>query len=378
MINLLLGAPGGGKSYEAVVQHVLPALEKGRKVITNLPLLLEAFANIDSRFSDLIELRTESKKEGTTGIKGEDRAWRPFEHEFDYGDPWRRADGIGALYIIDECHLVLPKGSTRKQVEEWFSLHRHENSDVLLITQSYGKISAAIRDLVQVVYRVRKNVALGSMGSYTRKVQDGLRGEVVNSSQRKYERKYYALYRSHTRGRSSDEMGASDIVPIWRHWSFYGVGVCIVTIICIFAFGDVSSPWSVSDSKHQAKQKTPSPPIASSLPASSPVLVPVTSSASVAAASPASAASGPESVEPFGGKGLHLTGWAKFGSREVWTLVLSQNGQAVSTLTSDDLARAGYEWHASGPCAGLVSWKSASRAVVCDLPQVAMMGARSG
>ncbi|MBI5918423.1 MAG: hypothetical protein HY849_03485 [Nitrosomonadales bacterium] len=41
MINLLLGPPGGGKSYEATVYHVLPALAKGRKIITNLPLDLD-------------------------------------------------------------------------------------------------------------------------------------------------------------------------------------------------------------------------------------------------------------------------------------------------------------------------------------------------
>ncbi|EPW3551744.1 zonular occludens toxin domain-containing protein, partial [Pseudomonas aeruginosa] len=38
MINLILGQPGGGKSHEAVVYHVVPALNQGRKVITNLAL----------------------------------------------------------------------------------------------------------------------------------------------------------------------------------------------------------------------------------------------------------------------------------------------------------------------------------------------------
>ena len=61
MINLLLGAPGGGKSYEAVVYHILPALEKGRKVITNLPLNIERIAAIDPAYSDLIEKRDETR-----------------------------------------------------------------------------------------------------------------------------------------------------------------------------------------------------------------------------------------------------------------------------------------------------------------------------
>ncbi|WMU33924.1 zonular occludens toxin domain-containing protein [Pseudomonas aeruginosa] len=43
MINLILGQPGGGKSHEAVVYHVVPALNQGRKVITNLALDMDKF-----------------------------------------------------------------------------------------------------------------------------------------------------------------------------------------------------------------------------------------------------------------------------------------------------------------------------------------------
>ena len=58
MINGLEGIPGSGKSYEGVVYHVLPALKAGRKVITNLPLNVDAFAAIDPAYRDLIEVRT--------------------------------------------------------------------------------------------------------------------------------------------------------------------------------------------------------------------------------------------------------------------------------------------------------------------------------
>ncbi len=57
MINILIGPPGGGKSYEAVVHHVLPALANGRKVITNLPLQMNRIAAIDASFVPLIEIR---------------------------------------------------------------------------------------------------------------------------------------------------------------------------------------------------------------------------------------------------------------------------------------------------------------------------------
>ncbi|MGB6097665.1 MAG: zonular occludens toxin domain-containing protein [Comamonas thiooxydans] len=58
MINGLEGIPGSGKSYEAVAYHVLPALQAGRKVITNLPLNIDALAAIDPTYRDLVEVRT--------------------------------------------------------------------------------------------------------------------------------------------------------------------------------------------------------------------------------------------------------------------------------------------------------------------------------
>jgi zona occludens toxin len=100
---------------------------------------------------------------------------------------------------------------------------------------SYGKLNAAIRDLIQIVYRVRKNVALGSSGSYVRKLQGGIRGEVVNTSIRRYDGRYFPLYQSHTKSAAGLEMGAADIIPFWRHWTFYGMGACVVAFLVVVA-----------------------------------------------------------------------------------------------------------------------------------------------
>ncbi|MDF5473676.1 zonular occludens toxin domain-containing protein, partial [Vibrio parahaemolyticus] len=34
MIYAIAGRPGGGKTYEAVAYHIIPAIKEGRKVIT--------------------------------------------------------------------------------------------------------------------------------------------------------------------------------------------------------------------------------------------------------------------------------------------------------------------------------------------------------
>ena len=60
MINLLEGTPGGGKSYEALVYHILPTLRSGRKVVTNLPLIRDAFEFLYPELMPLLDIRTEN------------------------------------------------------------------------------------------------------------------------------------------------------------------------------------------------------------------------------------------------------------------------------------------------------------------------------
>jgi zona occludens toxin len=233
MINLLLGAPGGGKSYEAVCYHIIPALKAGRKVITNLSLDVEYCEKQIPGSRSLIQLeqKTRSIRETLDPSMAENNFHRygyvskekhfnsnPFSSVIDYEDDWKHPEnGIGALFVIDECHLSLPVKSTPLDLEEWYSLHRHRGIDVLLITQSITKINRPIRELVQIVYRVRKNTSLGSSKSYVKKVQDGHNGEVTNTTIRSYDSTIFPYYKSHTLGGSATELQPNDIRPLWKH-----------------------------------------------------------------------------------------------------------------------------------------------------------------
>ena len=364
MINLLLGAPGGGKSYEATVYHILPALQKGRKVVTNLPLSVQAFAALDSAYADLIEIRTTSKG----GKKKDGAPSRVFSVVEDYADEWRHADGFGPLFVIDECHFALPKGETDRAVEEWYSMHRHYNVDVLLITQSYGKISAAVRDLVQMVYRVRKNVALGSTSSYTRKVQDGVRGEVVNTSVRKYEKRYFGLYRSHTQGKAVDEFNAADVKPIWRHWSFQLAALCLLVVGYQVASGNFKAPWSAPVKEAKAK-----PASVSQAPASVAAAPAVAAAPGAAPAASAPVEESKPKAHPFNGRGVHLVGYIESPAKgRRWSFALSQNGQLLGTISQEELKQAGYEWSGHSHCSGMLRWEKVEFAVICDAPSIAV------
>ncbi len=379
MINLLLGPPGGGKSYEAVVYHILPALEAGRKVITNLPLDVDYIAKINAGFLPLIEIRTTTRKERPqTDLKAaETRFYKfggavkqnyfinaPFAHAEDYGDPWRHPlSGSGPLYVVDECHIPLPRLGTEMQVEHWYSLHRHESADVLLITQSYGKINRAILDLVQICYRVKKNTSMGSEKTYVRKVQDGVRGEVVNTGIRKYEKQYFPFYKSHTRGGGA-ELAAQDIVPLWKRWPFIGAALCFVLFFCIIIGFDVKNPMNAKSYKAQPQL----PPSQLSLPQPQPSQVPKAPQA------PQSHDVSEEKKvsDPYEKNGLHIVGHVFSKKKTIWIVNISQNGLRLKNINSDDLFKVGYDFMPINDCAAWLTYKGLKRFITCDVPSVSL------
>ena len=387
MINLLLGAPGGGKSYEAVVYHVLTALKRGRKVVTNLPLNLVEFEAIEPGCSALIEVLEKTKAVNPGAVPSSDDGGgggdlmglirqaraskfrdRPFSNVEDFMDPWRSTDGTGPLYVVDECHFSMPRGDTSRAVEEWFSMHRHYNADVLLITQSAGKISVAIKDLVQVCYKVRKAVAFGDSSSYIRKVLDGVNGGEISSGERKYLPQYFKLYKSHTQGVDVGEQKADDVTPfIVKFTRFKWFFLAVTGVAIVYAF------WPSGDKPKTAAAR-PGAVVASKPSA-------VASSALAAACAPlesASAAHAASSVavdrdpEPFKGKLIHITGWMNMGGHVVYTFAVSSQGQRIFDLKDKDLRVAGYEWQPLGECSGRIVWRGKPTAVSCDAPALAM------
>lgn len=387
MINLLVGPPGGGKSYEAVVEHVLKAVMSGRLVVTNLPLNVDQFDAVCPGSASLVVVLEPTKAQPVR-----------FADISDWGHTWRGEGGIGPLYVVDECHVPLPRArvgraGTSLEVELWFSMHRHEGADVLLMTQSYGKVSADIIALVQVMYRVRKNVALGSNKSYTRTVMDGPRGGVVAKSVRRYKAQYFPLYRSHTRSNSAvAEAAASDVRPLWRHPALIA-GVVMIAGGLFFALRN--SPFS-----HHVK----TPP------------VPPSSISAVQAAyladkkahkAPPKPKTPPIPDHPLKGFGVHIVGYLlpspdqSYSSGElsgssnasahfapvtvsvskrgpvpvvpVYQFAVSQNGQIVFYESERQLQDAGYIVTPLSDCMVRLTWKKFSFYSVCDLPRLSVV-----
>lgn len=385
MQHLIIGKSGSGKGYEVCAYHILTALTQGRKVITNMPLVLEKWAAIDPSFPALIEMRKRAMPiRGTWEPTREQGAYhlfdnpadiiypdvmaRPFANVWDYYDTWRHPETkTGALFVIDEAQNVIPRGKSSQDVEEWSALHRHFVNDVLFITQSYGKLSQAIRDNIQMVYRLTKKVAWGQPNKYIRKVQDGIRGEVLNVTERTYNPAYFGLWVSQTQGGSGEEYGANDVVPMYKHWTFKGAAICMILAIAIIASTSM-------------KDKTPPPP-----PKVQPAQLEQPPQPAAQQPPPVDAQPrGPEQkVHPYQGNTMHLAAMARGkrfrdGVEQQYLngfITIAQNGQPVSRVSFDDLRDAGYEIEARSNRIVSVTFKGFDVGyVVDDLPQVGLRG----
>ena len=219
MIHGISGKPGGGKSYEAVVRHIIPVVTKDkRKVVTNLPLNIDRFCDVYGDFCrDLIEV-----VDGQFHNYGGERPFSKKDHYLQYED-WQNDKGQKVYFFIDECHLAMPTQGTEKELTEFFSMHRHYGFDIMLITQNFRKVNRDIKDMVVNHYRAIKKSMMGQDDKYILKVHDGAvssRASEVATHERSYEKKYFPFYQSHTKSDTSVKEASSNDIKTWySHWS---------------------------------------------------------------------------------------------------------------------------------------------------------------
>jgi len=352
MIYAISGRPGGGKSYESVAFHVIPALKAGRKVVTNLTLNLSHFVKI---FGDDVKDLIVIVDGEMTNYGSMERPFSKVEH---YQDEWRNEQGQGPLYVVDEAHLSLGR-QTNNSILEWYSLHRHYGVDVVLMTQNLRKLNRDIKDMVEVTYQCTKATALGSQNNYVRKVRDGASGDVVNTSIRKYESAYFKFYQSHSKSNKAvTEAAAQDIIPFWKRWPVVGTAICA-------ALGLVVNIWAWSDSTpEQADIKK------------------------VETTQVKSVDTKPQSVKtgsrfgPLGAFKMFVTGYAKqiaYTSRTEATAEINRDltfyriyidvydgKRKMFSLSQLELQDIGYTFQVLSDCVYQVSWSESSKVLTCQ------------
>jgi zona occludens toxin (predicted ATPase) len=210
------GLPGSGKSYGVVENVVIPALESGRHIITNIPLKT-------GRLSD-------DFPQGKVTI---------FDNRDAEGDPdFFSLEGhpAGVIWIIDEAWRFWKSGMKSVNIpqvqKEFFTEHRHmvgedgRTNEIVLVTQDLQQLCAFVRDLVEETYRAVKLTAVGQKNRYRVDVyQGGVTGQKPGKPMRqlygKYKPEIYQYYKSHTRNKTDFAAGmeekADDRANVLKH-----------------------------------------------------------------------------------------------------------------------------------------------------------------
>ena len=193
------GAPGAGKSYNAIEQVVLPALKAGRTVVTNIPLRLPELRAVCPD-GTVVEFPTQAVSQDPDSIR-------------QYVTP-------GCVFVLDEVWRIWPAGQKTDKVPEAFKSllaeHRHmvngagDSVSITLIVQDLANIGSFARRLVEKTYihtklshvgmdrRFRVDIFQGAVTGTVGPQSNRLR-EIVGA----YKPEVYALYQSHTMSESA-------------------------------------------------------------------------------------------------------------------------------------------------------------------------------
>ncbi|WP_186428578.1 zonular occludens toxin domain-containing protein [Citrobacter portucalensis] len=238
-IHAYVGIPGSGKSYEVVGTVILEAFCQGRKIVTNISgINLEAFIEYCET-----EKKIDSSKLGTIEIVSDADVLKDnFFPNTGIDDPICKP---GSLICLDEIHKFWEKDSKLSaKAKEFFAEHRHfadpetkSTCDVVLITQSVKSIALFIRHRLESVFSMHKLIAVGKNNRFRVDIYGSSDLKPVNkisSYQKKYDKKIFALYKSHF------VSGAVENIVDKRTNVFAQKSLWIKMILCVlFIFGAI-------------------------------------------------------------------------------------------------------------------------------------------
>lgn len=267
MISAYVGLPGAGKTYSVVKNTILPALQQGRRVVTNVPLNRDAVRKLTPK-GEIVELPIEQV------------ATQP-ETIDDYCT-------AGSVVVLDEAWRLWPAGVKSHQVPESFrsllAEHRHRVDSqgramsIVIVTQDLQQISAWARSLIETTF---VHTQLSHVGANRKYRVASYRGGVdtigapqsrmIRESYGTYRKNVYELYQSHTMresaGSGADESPVDKRANVWRRPAVW-VGLLFVvaapawgitTLVSLFSL-DVQPDGIASVASHAEPVVAPQAP----------------------------------------------------------------------------------------------------------------------
>ncbi|WP_454882421.1 zonular occludens toxin domain-containing protein [Sphingomonas oryzagri] len=271
--NLITGVMGAGKTHEAVSllsEHV----KSKRRVVTNIAGLnvekMSEYVGFDAS-PYLICVSVERVME--PGFFPTERLVEA--HLMDVPTVVKPGD----LVVLDEVWRYWPGGKAPDaEAMDYFRMHRHfanpdtgHTCDIVVLIQDVSSLNRLIKDLVETHFQCRKHRSLGLDNRYLIKQFGGAttrRALLENQFQRKYDKKIFGLYKSHTVAGAKEGVIDKKTV-VWKNPMFILTvvfGLFAVTVLPIFAFskfrhmagGDAKAA-SGDQSKNTAGSNAPGP-----------------------------------------------------------------------------------------------------------------------
>lgn len=257
-ITAVVGRPGHGKSYSATDLAILPALQEGRAVYTNIPLRDEAIAR---------------------DFPGAQVHYVKLDQE-ELNDPSFWEFSPGALVILDELWRVWPSGLKANRIPvhqlAFIKEHRHRTDDlgrwqdIVLVTQNLADIAAAIREMVETTVMCSQLQDMGATGWFIREYYTGpIKGcdggpseKMVNNERIKYEDKVYQYYVSNTQGtnKTAGPQGAKVVKQtIWGGWKAKAAGAIIFSVLVAVPLLTWKTSKNLDKLKDNSKAEIPKP-----------------------------------------------------------------------------------------------------------------------
>lgn len=228
--SLYLGTPGAGKTFGVVRYVILPALDRGQRVVTNIPL--NELALVDHLRKNL---------DGLIVLVDEDQIRAP--------NFWFTTEGLGEtttkggdLIVIDECHAFYGSDQKIKSDHEVFRAVRLQrkfaggsgnfSTNIVFVTQDFRDVTTSLRAVCDSMYFMQKLVVVGKPNTFRVDVYGDCRksperGTVVSTMRGEYDPVYYGLYNSYSTGvggLSSDQAGVElvtdDRLNVWNNSVF--------------------------------------------------------------------------------------------------------------------------------------------------------------
>jgi zona occludens toxin len=221
------GLPRSGKSYEAVVKHIIPAIASGRKVYARM----DGFDKESclQRIAEVIQIDIADVKSRLIHISADDVNNIPL------------ICSNNSLVVIDEIARYFPakgkKASISELISNFVKEHGHLGIDILAMDQDLRDVNQLLRRRVDRRLVFMKLDVLGAKGNYKWKLYKAISGEnfeLVGKGTGKYDKKYFGTYDSHVNVDVNTENYNDERAVIWKRPIFkYGIPLVIIVFIAV-------------------------------------------------------------------------------------------------------------------------------------------------